>query len=494
MPRKLKSLKTSANPERKLTHTIDGRGEKSAKLVRRHQSVRPEQPFAHCPDASREQLDRAVAAARGAFAEWSRSRSRNAAAICTSSPNACATTQTSSRQVITREQGKPLSNSVARNRPAPRIRSKRMVEHQDQGSGAARRRQEQDHRCTTGRSASSVRSRRGTCRSASRSHKIAQGLLRRQHHGAEAVAVHAARDAAARRAVARHPSAGRVQRGRRRQRARRLDHRARRASTGSRFTGSVATGKRVMASAAGTLKRVTLELGGNDPAIVLDDVDLEADDAEDLRRSVRQLRPGLHGDQAHLRARKDLRRRFCDALATDGEELWSATVSSPTYRSDRSRTRCSTTRSLDVLEDTKTPPASHPRRAATRSTGPATSCAPTHRDRHRRGRRLVQRGAIRPDPADLKYTTSTTRSRAPTTPAWGSAAPSGPTTSRSGADDRRAARGRHGLGQPSPAAPSRDRAVRRLQGIGPRTRTRRDGLAELHGAPGRQSAGLAATV
>lgn len=39
------------------------------------------------------------------------------------------------------------------------------------------------------------------------------------------------------------------------------------------FTGSVATGKKVMASAAGTLKRITLELGGNDAAIVLDDVD-----------------------------------------------------------------------------------------------------------------------------------------------------------------------------------------------------------------------------
>ena len=39
------------------------------------------------------------------------------------------------------------------------------------------------------------------------------------------------------------------------------------------FTGSVATGKKVAASAATTLKRVTLELGGNDAAIVLDDVD-----------------------------------------------------------------------------------------------------------------------------------------------------------------------------------------------------------------------------
>ena len=41
------------------------------------------------------------------------------------------------------------------------------------------------------------------------------------------------------------------------------------------FTGSTATGRRVMQSASATLKRVTLELGGNDPAIVLPDVDVE---------------------------------------------------------------------------------------------------------------------------------------------------------------------------------------------------------------------------
>jgi acyl-CoA reductase-like NAD-dependent aldehyde dehydrogenase len=38
------------------------------------------------------------------------------------------------------------------------------------------------------------------------------------------------------------------------------------------FTGSVATGKKVAAAAAPDLKRTTLELGGNDPAILLDDV------------------------------------------------------------------------------------------------------------------------------------------------------------------------------------------------------------------------------
>ncbi|MGA3352596.1 MAG: aldehyde dehydrogenase family protein [Acidimicrobiales bacterium] len=42
------------------------------------------------------------------------------------------------------------------------------------------------------------------------------------------------------------------------------------------FTGSVATGKKISLAAASDLKRVTLELGGNDPAILLDDVDIEA--------------------------------------------------------------------------------------------------------------------------------------------------------------------------------------------------------------------------
>ncbi len=42
------------------------------------------------------------------------------------------------------------------------------------------------------------------------------------------------------------------------------------------FTGSTATGKKVMQSASDSIKRLTLELGGNDPAIVLDDADPKA--------------------------------------------------------------------------------------------------------------------------------------------------------------------------------------------------------------------------
>ena len=42
------------------------------------------------------------------------------------------------------------------------------------------------------------------------------------------------------------------------------------------FTGSTSTGRKIMASAADTLKRLTLELGGNDAGIVLPDADPKA--------------------------------------------------------------------------------------------------------------------------------------------------------------------------------------------------------------------------
>lgn len=41
------------------------------------------------------------------------------------------------------------------------------------------------------------------------------------------------------------------------------------------FTGSIAVGKKVMESCSKSLKRVTLELGGNDAAIICEDVDFD---------------------------------------------------------------------------------------------------------------------------------------------------------------------------------------------------------------------------
>lgn len=53
------------------------------------------------------------------------------------------------------------------------------------------------------------------------------------------------------------------------------------------FTGSREAGKHILATAAGSLKRVILELGGKDPLLVLDDADLDAAAAFAARNSFR---------------------------------------------------------------------------------------------------------------------------------------------------------------------------------------------------------------
>jgi aldehyde dehydrogenase len=52
------------------------------------------------------------------------------------------------------------------------------------------------------------------------------------------------------------------------------------------FTGSTEVGRTVAADAIASLKRVSLELGGNDPALVLDDVDLDGDAVSEIVNAV----------------------------------------------------------------------------------------------------------------------------------------------------------------------------------------------------------------
>ena len=91
------------------------------------------------------------------------------------------------------------------------------------------------------------------------------------------------------------------------------------------FIGSINTGKLVMASCAKIIKRVALELGGNDLAIICSDVDIKAIipnvSIEHALNSTKQvnignlvwhmriplLRTAMHGDEATIRPRRYLR-------------------------------------------------------------------------------------------------------------------------------------------------------------------------------------------
>lgn len=84
------------------------------------------------------------------------------------------------------------------------------------------------------------------------------------------------------------------------------------------FTGSTATGREVMRSAAATLKRITLELGGNDPAIVLPDAE-PARIAEQLFRSAFRNNGQTCAAIKRLYVHETLHDEMTDALAAIAE-------------------------------------------------------------------------------------------------------------------------------------------------------------------------------
>ncbi len=60
------------------------------------------------------------------------------------------------------------------------------------------------------------------------------------------------------------------------------------------FTGGTVTGARIMAAAAGDVKRVTLELGGKSPLIVFEDAPLDKAAAVAAGDIIKKFRAGLH--------------------------------------------------------------------------------------------------------------------------------------------------------------------------------------------------------
>lgn len=81
------------------------------------------------------------------------------------------------------------------------------------------------------------------------------------------------------------------------------------------FTGSTATGAKVMAGAAGLLKRITLELGGNDAGIVMDDVNPK-EAAPQLFQSAFQNSGQVCIAMKRLYVHEKIYDEMCDELAT----------------------------------------------------------------------------------------------------------------------------------------------------------------------------------
>jgi len=266
----MSSSAQAADTVREFTHTIDGKAEGSAKSFG---VINPSTAaeFAQCPDASKDQLDRAVASARRAFKTWSKLSYEERANYLRKLGAAVKERADEFAALITREQGKPFAHS-----------QREMIGTVTWFDNISKVKIEDQVMRDDGKNRIMMYFRPiGVVGGITpwnvpvglASHKIAQALyvgntlvLKPSPYTPLSTlllgeisrgilppgvfnVVSGGNDLG--QWLTEHPDINKIT-----------------------FTGSVATGKRVMGSASGTLKRVTLELGGNDPAIVLDDVDL----------------------------------------------------------------------------------------------------------------------------------------------------------------------------------------------------------------------------
>ena len=231
------------------------------------------QVFARCPAAGRDELDRAVAAARRAFPAW-RDMSYTQRAECIRGfCESLKQHQHELARLLTMEQGKPLSQAkdeIGRAATQSEAMTKIPIEPEVLEDNAQRRIELQwfplgvagiitpwnaPINLAAGPLTSALYT--GNCVVLKPSPytplcTLKLGEIAREHFPRGVINVLAGGDDLGR-WMTEHPGIDKIG-----------------------FTGSVEAGKQVMAAAAKTLKRVTLELGGNDAAIVLDDVDPKA--------------------------------------------------------------------------------------------------------------------------------------------------------------------------------------------------------------------------
>lgn len=86
------------------------------------------------------------------------------------------------------------------------------------------------------------------------------------------------------------------------------------------FTGSTAVGKRLVSTASGDLKRLTLELGGKSPALVLPDADLDAA-IEGISRGIFDNGGQVCVASARVYAHRSIYRDVVDGMAAFGDRL-----------------------------------------------------------------------------------------------------------------------------------------------------------------------------
>jgi acyl-CoA reductase-like NAD-dependent aldehyde dehydrogenase len=242
------------------------------------------------------------------------------------------------------------------------------------------------------------------------------------------------------------------------------------------FTGSVPTGRRVMALAASQLKRLTLELGGNDAAIVQEDAEIERIAPQLFAAAFvnsGQVCMAIKRLYVHESLHDRLAARLCEQAAglVVGDGFDPATAMGPVQNLAQFESVKA------VLRDVRADPTARILTGGCARAGRGCFIEPTVVTGLAEGSRLVDQETFGPVLLTLSYKTDDEAVRRANAGEFGLGA------SVWGEDLGAPARCRHGLDQ-SPRGCRSARAVRRREILGNRASVWTCGVARLHAARG----------
>jgi acyl-CoA reductase-like NAD-dependent aldehyde dehydrogenase len=117
------------------------------------------------------------------------------------------------------------------------------------------------------------------------------------------------------------------------------------------FTGSIPSARHIMANAAQTIKGVTLELGGNDPAIILEDADLGASTMKSMVGATFQMTGQVCMAIKRIYVPTKRRDEFIEAFCQSAESLVVGDGLEPAVTMGPLHTRKAQLRAEGLLED-----------------------------------------------------------------------------------------------------------------------------------------------
>jgi acyl-CoA reductase-like NAD-dependent aldehyde dehydrogenase len=119
------------------------------------------------------------------------------------------------------------------------------------------------------------------------------------------------------------------------------------------FTGSIPSARHIMANAAQTIKGVTLELGGNDPAIVLEDAELGAPTMRAMMGATFQMTGQVCMAIKRIYVPEKRRDEFVDAFRKTAESVVVGDGLEPAVTMGPLHTKKAQARAAGLLEDAK---------------------------------------------------------------------------------------------------------------------------------------------